>query len=121
MKKFLNWEENNHTRIILITSKDISIVQAKLIVLERFENVIKEKNIFLQHVFDDFDEAAKLVACQRLSSFSTFVKLVLRCFTTDLYEIITKYMYTDEMLTPGKIKQLCLKVFGDVKHMGNER
>lgn len=115
----MNWEEDDLTKIILISSKDISIVQAKLIVLKKYKYGIIEKNIFLQHVFDEFDEVAKLVASQRLSSFSTFVKLVLRCFTTDLYEIITEYK--DEMFTPEKIKQLCLKVFEDIQPMGNDR
>lgn len=115
----MNWKEDSRTKIILISSKDISVVQAKLIVFKKYKRVIKEKNIFLQHVFDEFDEVAKLVASRRLSSFSTFVKLVLGCFTTDLNEIITEYK--DEMLTPVKIKQLCLNVFEDVQPMGNDR
>lgn len=64
LEKFFNWEENNYIRIILIMSKYLLVVQVKLIVFKKYEYVIKEKNIFLQYVFDEFDEVVKLVVNQ---------------------------------------------------------
>lgn len=64
LEKFFKWKENNYIRIVLIMSKYILVVQVKLIVLKKYECVIKEKNIFLQYVFDEFDEVVKLVVNQ---------------------------------------------------------
>lgn len=106
--------EDDLPKIILIRSKSISIVEAKLAVYKKYKNVIKKGNFFLQHVDDEFDEIAKFVANERLSSFCVFVESLINTFTIDLLTVFSKPY--DNSLTPEKVGQMCLQVFNRTKH-----
>lgn len=97
------------TRVILITSKSLPVVDAKLLVYKKYKHVINRRKIILQHEYEDFDDVAKCIAYQILSSFCTFVESVINAFTMDLHTIISDYPV--ESLTVEKIKGLCEEVF----------
>lgn len=97
------------TRVILIKKTYLQKVDEKLIVYEKFKHVINKRNIILKHEDDQFDDVAKSIAYQMLSSFCTFVESVINAFTMDLPKIISDCPV--EFLTVEKIKQFCLEVF----------
>lgn len=107
-------DEDNPTKIILITSKYLPIVKAKLIVYKKYKHTINERKIFLQHEYDEFDEVAKMVAYQKLMAFCTSVESVIKAFSVDLYKIITEYV--GKPLRANKIKKMCLKALRKSKH-----
>lgn len=99
------------TKVILITSKYIPIVKAKLTVYKKYKHVINERKIFLQHEYEEFDDVAKTVAYQELMAFCLSVESVINAFSVDLYKIITNYK--GELLTAHKIRELCLIAFSE--------
>lgn len=101
--------EDYLTRIMLIKSKFLPVVDAKLIVYKTYKHVIDKQKIILQHEYEDFDDVAKFIAYQTLSSYCTCVETVIHAFTMDLPKKISDYADAD--LTAGKIKQMCLEVF----------
>lgn len=100
---------DNLTRVILIKSKSIPVVDAKLIVYKKYKHVINKLKIFLRHEYEDYDDVAKFIAYQMLSSYCTFVESVIIAFTIDLPKKISDFPV--EFLTPENIKQICLEVF----------
>lgn len=102
-------DEDYLTRVILINSKYLPVVDAKLMVYKKYKHVINKGKIILQHGYEDFDDVAKFIAYQMLSSYCTFVESVINAFTMDLPKIISDY--PDEDLTPEEITQMCLQVF----------
>lgn len=97
------------TRVILVESKSLPVVDAKLLVYKKYKHVINRRKIVLQHEYEEFDDVAKCIAFQLLSSFCTFVESVINAFTMDLHTIISDYPV--ESLTVEKIKRLCEEVF----------
>lgn len=101
--------EDYITRVILIKRSNFRKVDEKLIVYRLFEHVINRRKIILQHEDEKFDNVAKFIAYQMLSSFCTFVESVINAFTMDLPKIISDCPV--ESLTEEKIKQICFEVF----------
>lgn len=110
---FFNVNEEYLTRVILIKSKSLPVVDAKLLVYKKYKHVINRRKIVLQHEYEEFDDVAKRIAYQILSSFCTFVESVINAFTMDLHTIISDYPV--ESLTVEKIKRLCEEVFERIK------
>lgn len=104
-------DADSPTKVILITSKYLPIVKAKLTVYKKYKHVINERKIFLQHEYEEFDDVAKTVAYQELMAFCSFVESVINAFSVDLYKIITNYK--GELLTAHKIRELCLIAFNE--------
>lgn len=98
-------EEDCRTKIIFITSKSLPVIKAKLVVYQKYKHAIKERNILLQHEYEEFDDVVKTVAYRNLMSFCTFVESVINFFTIDLYKIITDYENT--LLTPNAVREMC--------------
>eukprot|EP00105_Crassostrea_gigas_P033758 XP_019917906.1 PREDICTED: uncharacterized protein LOC105348325 isoform X4 [Crassostrea gigas] len=107
--EFFNVDEDNFTRVILIKCNSLPVVDAKLIVYKKYEHVINEQNIILQHEYEEFDDVAKCIAYQMISLYCTFVESVITAFKMDLPKMISEYPV--ESLTVRKIKQICLQVF----------
>lgn len=102
------------TKVILITSKYIPIVKAKLTVYKKYKHVINEKKIFLQHEHEEFDDVAKLIAYQKVTEFCSSVESVKNAFSVDLYKIVTDYF--GKPLTANKIREMCLEAFNESEH-----
>lgn len=102
------------TKVILITSKSLPIVQAKLTVYKKYKHVINEKKIFLQHEHEEFDDVAKLIAYQKVTEFCSSVESVKNAFSVDLYKIVTDYF--GKPLTANKIREMCLEAFNESEH-----
>lgn len=78
-------------------------------VYEQYKHVIDKGKIFLQHVYDEIDEVATVIADQRLSAYCSFIKSTIDIVTTDLDAIFSKSV--DKPLAPEEIRQLCIEVF----------
>lgn len=105
--------EDNLTRVILIKSKFLPVVDAKLLVYKKYKHVINQRKIILKHEYEEFDDVAKFIAYQMLSLYCTSVESVIIGFTMDLPKIMS--YYSVELLTVGKIKQICLEVFDRIE------
>lgn len=104
-------DEDNPTKVILITSKSLPIVKAKLMVYKKYKHIINERKIFLQHAYEEFDDVAKMVVYHRLMAFCSSVESVINVFSVDLCQNISDYV--GKPLTANKIKQMCLKAFNE--------
>lgn len=89
------------------------MVDAKLLVYKKYEHIIDKQKIILQHEYEDFDDVAKFIAYQMLSSYCTFVKSAEIALEKDLPSKISDY--PAKSLTVKNIKQLCLEVFERIK------
>lgn len=107
-------DDDNPTKVILITSKSLPIVKAKLTVYKKYKHVINERKIFLHHEYEEFDDVAKMVAYQKVVAFCSFVESVIYSFSVDLYEIITDFV--GKSLTAEQIEKMCLKAFYKDQH-----
>lgn len=105
---------DNPIKVILITSKSLPIVEAKLTVYKKYKHVINKKNIFLQHEHEEFDDVAKLIAYQKVMEFCSSVESVINAFSVDLYKIVSDY--EGRPLTANKIREMCLKAFNESEH-----
>lgn len=104
--------EDDLTRVILIKSKSLPVIDAKLMVYKIYKHVILKRRIILQHEYEDIDDVAKCVAYQILSSFCCFIESVRNAFIIDLRKII--YDYPEKFLHVEKIKRLCLEAFENI-------
>lgn len=107
-------DDDNPTKVILITSKSLPIVKAKLTVYKKYKNVINARKIFLHHEYEEFDDVAKMVAHQKVVAFCSFVESVIHSLSVDLYKIITDYV--GKSLTAEHIQKMCLKAFHESQH-----
>lgn len=102
-------DDDNCIKVMLISSDSIPVVSAKLLAYKNFKRVINEKEIYLQHEYEDFDDVAKLIAYNIVSSFCLSLDSVINAFTNDLYKIMfDKY---DKPLKAMQIEQMCRDVF----------
>lgn len=108
-KSFFNVDEDDLTRVILIKSKSLPVVDAKLTVYKKYKHLIDKQKIILQHEYEEFDDVAKFIAYRMISLYCTFVESVIIALTVHLPKMISDYPV--ESLTVGKIKQICLRVF----------
>lgn len=114
-------EEDTRIRVMLIRSKSLPVVSAKLIVYKNFKHVINEKGVFLQHEYDGIDDVAKLIAYRVILSFCSSVESLVNAFTADLPKSMADYF--NEPLTAKQIRIICsdvlentgYKLFGSAK------
>lgn len=101
--------EDDLTRVILIKSESIPIVDAKLIVYRTYKHFINKRKVFLRHVLEDIDEIAKLSAYERLSSFCVLTETLINSLTIDLQKGISEYK--NDSLTAETIAKQCYELF----------
>lgn len=82
-------------------------------VYRQYQHVIDKRKIFLQHVYEEFDEIPKVIADQRLSAYFGFIKSMIYTLTVDLDSIISESL--EKPLTPEKMKQFCVEIFKRAK------
>lgn len=101
--------EDNRIKVMLIRSQFLPVVPSKLLVYKSFKHEINEKNIYLQHEYEDFDDVAKLIAYRLLSSFCSSLESMIYIFTTDLQNIMSDNF--NKLLTADEIKEICIDSF----------
>lgn len=103
------YDEGDCVKVILISSDSIPVVSAKLIAYKNFKRVINEKEIYLQHEYEDFDNVAKLIAYNIVSSFCLYLDSLIHTFTNDLHKIMVDNY--DKPLKTEEIRKMCFDVF----------
>lgn len=73
-ERFLQANQKDQVKVILIHSKSVRVIEAKLKVYREYKSVIDAKNIFLQHVYDDFEKVVKLSVHNKLTWLCGVVK-----------------------------------------------
>lgn len=106
-------------RVILIQSKCMPIIEAKLEVYKRFKSHIDSENIFLLHKFEEYDEVAKLSAHKKISCFCDVLQDLSRSIPYDSLRGILDTAAA-KSLTGDKIRSICYSVylFDDTKAVG---
>lgn len=105
-KRFLQAKQKDQVKVILIHSKSLRVIEAKLKVYREYKTDIDSSNIFLQHVYDDFGEVSKLSVHNKLTWLLDAVKS-LRWNMYYLYRVVKTF--TDIVLTEKTILKLCQK------------
>lgn len=105
-KKILQVNHNDHVRLFLVQSKYMRVIEAKLKVYNEYKVQIESGNILLQHVFDDYDEIAKLCAYKKLSWILGIVECLLKLFNRKRMPFIINEAL-DCVLTPTYIRRFC--------------
>lgn len=98
--------EDKRIRVMLIRSQFLPVIPSKLFVYKSFKHEINEKEMFLQHEYEDFDDVAKLIAFRVLSSFCSSLESMIHVFTIHLREMMSDNF--DKLLSAGEIKEMCL-------------
>lgn len=92
----------------MIHSKSVRVIEAKLKVYREYKTVIDSGKIYLQHVYDDFEEISKLSEHNKMTWLGSVVK-ILRNNLDCLNSILVKD--TDRILTEENILKPCQKAF----------
>lgn len=82
-------------------------------VYRNYKHLIIQRNIWLQHEYDEFDEVAKLIAYERLSSICVSIELLINVFTIGLSRINSEPI--GKQSTTEDIKTVCNKTFNIAK------
>lgn len=105
-EEFLQANQHNEVRIILVKSDSLPIVEAKLKVYKAFKSHIDSENIFLHHVFEEYDEIAKLSFHRKISWFRDNIKEYSKSISeANLKQIIEEA--ADKALTETNVRDLC--------------
>lgn len=103
-ERFLQADQRDPVKVILVHSKSMRVIEAKLKVYRKYKTVIDSSNLFLQHVYDDVEKISKLSVHNKLTWLSDAVKT----FRKNL-----KYLNTilksdiDDILTEEYLLELC--------------
>lgn len=114
-KRFLQDNRENQVRVILIHSKSLRVIEAKLEVYREYKTVIDSGKIFLQHVYDDYEEISKLSAHSKMTWLCSVVQTLrnhLDCLNTILEGDMGRVLTEENILTPSK-KAFVLSDFFD--------
>lgn len=103
-ERFLQANQKDRVKVILIHSKSVRVIEAKLKVYREYESVIDSSNIFLQHVYDDFEKVSKLSVHNKLTWLCGVVK-TLRKNLNYLNSILKND--TESVLTEDYLLELC--------------
>lgn len=106
--------EDNCIRVILISSDSLPVVSSKLIAYKTFKRAINRNEIYLQHEYEDFDDVAKLIANNILTSFCHFLDFIIHVFNNDLHKIM--FDNYDKPLHVMEIRQYIHDVFKRFAH-----
>lgn len=116
---FLQRDNKDEIRIILIHSRSLPSIQAKLVVYKTYQSKIKSENIYLHHDYDDYDEISKMSAKQKLLLFRRTVDVLSESIPRqEIPNIIEQAAI--RALTSQNIRQLCFDAFikDDGKNVG---
>lgn len=95
--------------MILIYSKSLRVIEAKLRVYREYQNIIDPGNIYLHHVYEDLEELAKLSAHKKISNLHRCVRDLKNTFDIENVPYLIQYV-ADTVLTEEKIRGLCFGV-----------
>lgn len=125
-ERFLQDNKENQVRVILIHSKSLRVIEAKLRVYREYKSVIDSGKIFLHHVYDDFEEISKLSAHSKMTWLCSVVQTLrnnLDCLNAILEKDMDRVLTEENILTPSQ-KAFVLSdffVFPEVSTLGENK
>ena len=79
-----------------INSKSVRVIEAKLLVYRKHEEIIKSRNILIHHAFENLDEIRRTIIVHKLSSLND---IILRSdFNLNCLKIILKDTINEALL-----------------------
>lgn len=115
--RFLQANQADKVRVILIHSKSVRVIEAKLKVYKEYQAVIDSSNIFLQHVHDDFDEITELNVYNKLTRLCDDVETLCKSINLKYLDKILKTAVDSALTESG----LCLENYGNSKKLSEKR
>nr|XP_034317809.1 uncharacterized protein LOC105338984 [Crassostrea gigas] len=122
-ERFLQDNRENQVRVILIHSKSLRVIEAKLKVYKEYKTVIDSGKIFLQHVYDDYEEISKLSAHSKMTWLCSVVQNLrnnLDCLNTILEEDMDRVLTEENILTPSQ-KTRTFSDFPEISTLGENK
>lgn len=95
----------------MINTESVGVIDGKLKVYKKYRDVIDKRNIFLQHIYEDFDEMAKFIAYKKVSLCCDFVKGMTRALggiTKHRLQTVIKQSI-NATLTAENIRNVCYR------------
>lgn len=89
----------------MIHSKSLRVIEAKLRVYREYKTLIDSGKIFLQHVYDDFEEISKLSAHRKITWLCSVLQTLrnnLDCLNTILERDMERILTEENILTPSQ-------------------
>lgn len=120
-ERFLQDNQQDQVRVILIHSKSLRVIEAKLKVYRKYKSVIDSGNIFLQHVYDDYEDISKLCVHNKLNWLCGVVKTLrnnLDCLNTILKTDMDIVLTEENILKPCE-KEFVISDFFDLPEISS--
>ncbi|XP_052694674.1 uncharacterized protein LOC128172972 [Crassostrea angulata] len=108
-------EKENLVKLILVHSDSMGIIDAKLRVYQKYRGYIEAYNIYLQHVYEEFDEIVQSIAYKNVSYFEEFVGAMIEAFSKESLEAVI-IEAIDMSLIEDNIAKLCYEVSIEYKN-----
>lgn len=105
---FFNLRDGN-PRVIFVTSKSISVIEAKLSVFRKYTDFMTGDNISISHEYDDNDELAKLSALYQSSVFLSEIQKIRKSLSLHILHKVVQEIYATNFLKEVILKE-CVKV-----------
>lgn len=105
---FFNLRDCN-PRVIFVTSKSISVIEAKLSVFRKYTDFMTGDNISISHEYDDNDELAKLSALYQASVFLSEIIKIRKSLSLHILHKVVQEIYASNFLKAVILKE-CVKV-----------
>lgn len=116
-QRFFGYTDNAIPKVLLIHSNSMQVADARLKVYETFKSYIEPEEIFLHHEYEEIDDIARWIACQKIESTCAFVKSKMESLSK-IHLVSVIDVALNDSLTIENIRDLCFKVVIKIK---NER
>lgn len=109
-ESFFGTMDNTIPRVILIHSKSVQVVDAKLKVYKTFKSYIGHGHIFIHHEYEDNDDIGRWIACVHIVQSCAYLESIIESISkTHLVSVLDDAL--NNSFTRQNIRELCYKIF----------
>lgn len=109
-ESFFGTMENAIPRVILIHSKSVQVVDAKLKVYKTFKSYMGHGHIFIHHEYEDNDDIARWIACEHIVPSCAYLESVIESISeTHIVSVLDDAF--NNSFTRENIRELCYTIF----------
>lgn len=106
--------DNTIPRVILIHSKSVQVVDAKLKVYKTFKSYMDQGHIFIHHEYEDNDDIARWIACEHIVQSCAYLESI-RASISETHLVSVLDDAFNNSFTQENIRELCYKIFIQTK------
>lgn len=113
-ESFFGTIDNTIPRVILIHSKSVQVVDAKLKIYKTFKSYMSHDQIFRHHEYEDNDDIARWIACQHIvPSCASLESIIESISETHLVSVLDDAF--NNWFTRENIRKLCYQIYIQTK------